>query len=144
MKVISIDPGKEKCGVLLADLSNLNVLSGKIVRKGNVLKLISYWIENHSVEFILLGNGTTSEFWRAKLIANNIDSIILVNESHTTLRAKERYFELCPPWFILSFLPRTLIVPPKNLDAVVALILVEDYFDKKLEWNTNIEIKVSL
>ncbi len=143
MKVISIDPGQQKCGVLLADLTKLRVVFGKIVEKEKVISLIRSWIENYSIECILLGNGTTSKFWESELIANKIDPVKLVNESHTTLRAKERYFQLCPPRFIFSLFPKALILPPKNLDAVVALILVEDYFQKRLEWQSPIEIKIS-
>ena len=39
-KVISIDPGHSKCGLLLADLEELVVVSGKIVLNISVLELV--------------------------------------------------------------------------------------------------------
>ncbi len=139
--IISIDPGNQKCGLLLADLNNSLVIDGKIVLKNYVINLINDWIVNYSVELILLGDGTSSKYWRHQLSLNNSCPIQLVNESRTTLRARERFFELCPPKFPFSSLPKTLLFPPKNLDAIAALILIEDYFEKKFQWLTPLELK---
>ena len=141
--VISIDPGNQKCGLLLADIVNSSVIHGKVTKKNHVIKLINQWKNEYNIDLIILGNGTTSKYWKSKLESNNISPIQLVNEARTTLRARERYLELCPPTFPISCLPRSILLPPSNLDAVVALILVEDLFNKKLEWKKPIEIKIS-
>ncbi len=138
--VISIDPGNQKCGLILADLVDSYVIYGKVAKKNHVIKLINQWKNIYSIDLIILGNGTTSKYWKAKLESNNLAPIQLVNEARTTLRARERYLELCPPKFPISWLPRSILLPPSNLDAVVALILVEDLFNKKLEWKKPIEI----
>ena len=91
---------------------------------------------------IILGNGTTSKYWKTELYSNNINPVELVDEASTTLRARGRYLELSPPNFPTNLLPKTLIFPPSNLDAVVALILVEDYFAKQLEWKQPIQVKI--
>ncbi len=140
--LISIDPGNQKCGLLLADLKKSIVISGKIVKKNFVIRLINDWIHNNSIDLILLGNGTTSQYWLSQLNSNNIRPVKLVDEASTTLRARERYLELSPPNFPTNLLPKTLIFPPSNLDAVVALILVEDYSKKKLKWEKPIEIRI--
>ena len=56
--VISIDPGNQKCGLLLADLTNLSVIYGKVVKKNYVIKLINQWKNIYSIDLIILGNGT--------------------------------------------------------------------------------------
>jgi len=140
--IISIDPGNQKCGLLLADLAKLSVISGKIVRKSYVISLLKDWINTHDIDLILLGNGTTSKYWKTELYSNNINPVELVDEARTTLRARGRYLELSPPKFPGSLFPKTLLLPPSNLDAVVALILVEDFTKKKLEWKKPIEIKI--
>ena len=141
--VISIDPGNQKCGLLLADIVNSSVIHGKVTKKNHVIKLINQWKNEYTIDLIILGNGTTSKYWQSQLNAMNIRPIKLVDETRTTLRARERYWELSPPIFPINLLPKTLILPPTNLDAVVALILVEDLFNKKLEWKKPIEIKIS-
>ena len=141
-KIISIDPGNHKCGLLLADLNKLSVVHGKTVKKLYVMSLLNKWRNNYNVDLIILGNGTTSKYWHTELYSNNINPVKLVDEARTTLRARERYFELCPPKFPASWLPKTLLLPPSNLDAVVALILVEDFTKKKLEWKKPIDIRI--
>ena len=141
-KVIAIDPGHKKCGLLLADLDCSLAIDGKISINSSVVNLINYWRENHSVELILLGNGTTSKYWYSELLAANISPIQLVDERMTTLRARERYLEIFPPEFFAKFIPKGLIFPPKNLDVIVALILIEDYFQMKLRWSKSIELKI--
>ena len=60
-KVIAIDPGHKICGLLLADLECSLAIDGKVALNSSVVNLINYWRESHSVELILLGNGTTSK-----------------------------------------------------------------------------------
>ena len=141
-KVIAIDPGHKKCGLVLADLECSVVIDGKISINSSVINLIKYWRENHSIELILLGNGTSSKYWQSELLTENISPIQLVDERMTTLRARERYLEIFPPEFLVKLIPKGLILPPKNLDVIVALILIEDYFQIKLRWSKSIELKI--
>ena len=141
-KVIAIDPGHKKCGLLLADLECSLVIDGKISLNSSVVNLINYWRENHSVELILLGNGTTSKYWQSELLAENISPIELVDERMTTLRARERYLEIFPPKSFMQFIPKGLILTPKNIDVVVSLILIEDYFKIKLKWSKSIDFRI--
>ena len=105
------------------------------------MELINYWYQQYPVEAILLGNGTTSKYWESKLSINKTLPVKLVDERNTTIRARERYLELKPLPFLLRWFPKSLILPPHNLDSIVALILIEDYFKKKFKWPTSIEIK---
>lgn len=136
--LVSIDPGKNKCGLLLADVKRGIVLNGLVIAREMVLDVLSDWNKNYSIDLILLGNGTFSDYWKKKLIAKNFSSILIVDEIGSTLRARERYWELWPPNCFFRLLPRTLLFPPKNLDAIASLILLEDYLSIKLNWpNTN-------
>ncbi len=131
---IAIDPGKDKCGVLLADETNYCVLKGYVVSKYSVLDLIYEWNKSYKVDLILLGNGTYSSYWLDKLKISELPSIKLIDEYRTTLRARERYWQLWPPNCFLRWIPKGLILPSENLDAVAALIMMEDYLNKKLSW----------
>ncbi len=141
-KVIAIDPGHKKCGLLLADLETSIAVDGKISINASVINLIKAWRDKYSVELILLGNGTTSKYWYSKLLSAEIYPVQFVDERMTTLRARERYLELFPPAGLLKLLPKGLILPPKYLDVIVALILIEDYFKIKLRWSKSIELKI--
>ena len=132
--LISIDPGQKKCGLLLVDLDKQIVLDGLVVDSNFVIDLVVQWSNKAEVKGIILGNGTTSKSWerRLKKIALPIE---IVEEKGTTLRARSRYWEIWPPPIWLRWVPKGLLVPMKNLDAVAALILLEDHLNKKLEWS---------
>ncbi len=133
-RVLSIDPGNNKCGLLLADISEQVVLEGKVVRKELVINIINSWLEKTSFERIFLGNGTSSDFWKDYLTSLIVVPIQIVEEKGTTIRARERYWELWPPNRFLKVLPRGLLLPPDQLDAVAALVLLEDCLNRKFQW----------
>ena len=60
LKLLSIDPGKYKCGVILADISRKKVDKAIVLKS----KLIEDYIRNLSkfenISKIIIGNGTSS------------------------------------------------------------------------------------
>ena len=130
--IIGIDPGSKKCGVVLVDYEKLLVLDGLVLKKSYVRNQLILWRNQIPFQKIFLGNGTTSKYWKELL--EDLAPIQLVEEKETTLRARKRYWELWPASSWLFWVPNGLRIPPKNLDAVVAMILIEDYFKKKLKW----------
>ena len=141
--LISIDPGKYKCGLVLAELS------GKKVYKAIILKselVEDYLINLNSFERIskiIVGNGTSSNEMREKL--NFFEKkIITFEEKNSTFRAKARYFEFFPIKGFKNFIPREVFILNKNLDAISALIILEDYCKMKFTLNQNIDLKTWL
>ena len=140
--LISIDTGHYKCGLLLADTVENNVLEGRVVKSTSVIDLIKEWHVNKNIEKIILGNGTTSKFWQSKLIENNYKNLYFVEEKGTTLRARDRYWELWPPRNFIRFFPKGILFPPQNLDALAAMILLEDYLEKSFNWDQKPSFKI--
>ena len=70
--------------------------------------------------------------------------LIIVEEKNTTLRAKKRYFELFPIRGLKKFLPKEIFIINKNLDAVSALIILEDYCNYKFTLSEDIDTKTWL
>ena len=142
-RVITIDPGKSKCGLVLAEISEKKVYEAIILKS----ELIENYVRNlNSVEKIskiIIGNGTTSKFIKEKL--NFFDrEIITFEEKNTTYRAKARYFELFPISGLKFLIPRDIFILNKNLDAISALIILEDYCKTKFTLNKNIDFKTWL
>ena len=138
--LIAIDPGRYKCGLILADPDRRLVLQGVTVKSTIVLNQITNWNKKDSIQSIILGNGTTSNYWQ-KLISQ-FAPVITVDEKGTTLRARERYWELWPPSNWRALLPRGVSLPPNDLDAVAALLLLEDYLQMKLIWTGSPPIRI--
>ena len=73
-----------------------------------------------------------------------VPNLIIAEEKNSTYRAKQRYFEIFPLLGIRSFLPRELFILNKNLDALAALVIMEDYFQIKFDFSEQIKIKTWL
>ena len=142
-KLISIDPGKCKCGLVLVDLQKKKVDQAIVVNTEFLPNYVKNLNGSENISKVIIGNGTTSRQNIEKLdfIRNDL---IIVEEKNTTLRAKKRYFEIFPTRGLKSFLPKEIFIMNKNLDALSALIILEDYCNHKFTLSENIDIKTWL
>ena len=143
MFLLSIDPGKYKCGLVLAEISIQKVYKAIILKS----ELLEDYVKNlnnvEEISKIIIGNGTSSEDIREKLDFFKKE-IIYFEEKNTTYRAKNRYFELFPINGLKFFIPREVFILNKNLDAIAALIILEDFCKIKFTLDQNIDTKTWL
>ena len=142
-RVITIDPGKNKCGLVLAEISEKKVYKAIILKSELLVNYVRNLIAAEDISQIIIGNGTTSREIREKLYFFKKE-IITFEEKNTTYRAKARYFELFPISGLKFLIPREVFLLNKNLDAISALIILEDYCKTKFTLNQNIDIKTWL
>ena len=142
-RVITIDPGKNKCGLVLAEISEKKVYEAIIIKSELLEDYLRNLISAEDIAQIIIGNGTTSREIRQKLHFFKKE-IITFEEKNTTYRAKARYFELFPISGLKFLIPREIFILNKNLDAISALIILEDYCKMKFTLNQNIDFKTWL
>ena len=142
-KLITIDPGKSKCGLVLAEISEKKVYEAIIVKSEVLENYVRNLIAVEDISQIIIGNGTTSREIREKLYFFKRE-IITFEEKNTTYRAKARYFEIFPISGLKFLMPREVFILNKNLDAISALIILEDYCKMKFTLNQNIDFKTWL
>ena len=142
-RVITIDPGKSKCGIVLAEISEKKVYKAIILKSELLENYVRNLIAAEDISQIIIGNGTSSREIREKLYFFKKE-IITFEEKNTTYRAKARYFQLFPISGLKFFLPREVFILNKNLDAISALIILEDYCKTKFTLNQNIDFKTWL
>ncbi len=142
-KLISIDPGKNKCGLVLADINEKKVYKAITIKSELLEDYVRHLNAVEDISKIIIGNGTTSNVIREKLVFLKKE-IITFEEKNTTYRAKARYFELFPISGLKFLIPREFFILNKNLDAISALIILEDYCNKKLTFSKDIDIKTWL
>ena len=142
-RVITIDPGKSKCGLVLAEISEKKVYKAIILKSELLENYVRNLITVEDISKIIIGNGTTSREIIEKLYFFKKE-IIIFEEKNTTFRAKERYFELFPISGLKFLMPREVFIFNKNLDAIAALIILEDYCKMKFNLNQNIDFKTWL
>ena len=142
-RVITIDPGKSKCGLVRAEISEKKVYRAIILKS----ELLENYVRNlttaEDISQIIIGNGTYSREIKEKLYFFKKE-IITFEEKNTTYRAKARYFELFPISGLKFLIPREVFILNKNLDAISALIILEDYCKTKFTLNQNIDFKTWL
>ena len=139
---ISIDPGNKKCGLLLADMKSRNVIEAGISSLNKFSDIVSLWNEEFQVYKIVIGDGTNCKYIENELKQKNIFNLNYVNERGSTLRARFRYWEIWPPNYFIRWLPKEILFPPENLDAVVALILLEEFVKYRFNWPKKVNIKI--
>jgi len=142
-KLISIDPGKCKCGLVLVDINKKKVDQAVVLNTEYLPKYVRNLTILKNISKVIIGNGTTSTENIKKLEFIKKD-LIIVEEKNTTYRAKERFFELFPIMGLKVLLPRELFIINKNLDALSALIILEDYCHYKFTLSDDIDIKTWL
>ena len=142
-RVITIDPGKSKCGLVLAEIREKKVFEAIILKSELIENYVRNLITAEEISQIIIGKGTTSREIREKLYFFKKE-IITFEEKNTTFRAKARYFELFPLSGLKFLIPREVFILNKNLDAISALIILEDYYKVKFTLNQDIGFKTWL
>ena len=142
-RVLTIDPGKSKCGLVLAEITEKKVYEAIVVKSELLENYLRKLINTQKISQIIIGNGTTSREIKEKLNYFKKE-IITFEEKNTTYRAKARYFEIFPISGLKLLMPREVFIVNKNLDAISALIIIEDYCKTRFTLNQNIDFKTWL
>lgn len=126
--VLSIDPGREKCGMALVD-AELNYIAGSVVKNYELAERIKDYLVKYQVENIIVGSGTNSKNIM-EIIKRNFPeyNIIVVKEEDTTRQARKYFFIYNPPRGWLRFLPVSLLIPSRPYDDFAAYVIARIFF----------------
>ena len=124
LPLAALDPGRSKCGLVRCDQAGREILEAGVLEPEHCARLLLQWQQGGLIEAVLLGNGTGSGPWRQRLEGQGL-AVQLVEEAGTTLAARERYWQLEPPRGWRRWLPRGLRLPERDVDDVVAQLLLE-------------------
>ena len=132
--IISIDPGREKCGIAVVD-KQMGVLYKDIIETQSLSSTIEECLTKYQTSTVIMGNGTSSKQAQRslkKIIINGQPiNAILVDEYRTTDEGRRRYWLENPPQRLWRFIPVTMRTPPQPVDDYVAIILAERYLKNK-------------
>ena len=130
--VIAIDPGISKCGFIFADVRQKKIFQAEVIDSNCLLSVVKKKYQENDKLQLLLGNGTSSCKY-IKVFSELTSNLILVEEKNSTFKAKQRYFEIFPPRGLKKIFPREIFILNKNLDALAALIILENYYNCKFK-----------
>ena len=125
--ILGFDPGRDKCGVAVLN-SDRQVQMHQVVASDDAITTIKSLIGQYSIYLIIIGDQTTSKIWHQKLTeALPKVTIEFVDERNSTLEARDRYWEMYPPQGLQKLIPQSLRMPPRPIDDIVAILLIERY-----------------
>ncbi|MBC6417668.1 MAG: hypothetical protein GDA44_02175 [Prochloron sp. SP5CPC1] len=76
-----------------------------------------------------MGDQTTAKSWQNKIesILSPSLPIVMVDERNSSLEARERYWQMYPPQGLIRLIPQGMRLPPRPVDDIVAILLIERY-----------------
>ena len=130
---IGLDPGRSKCGLVRTDISGQQVHDRLVCTPQDSWDWLQHWCHSCSVKGLVLGDGTGSGPWQ-QAIGDALPelTVVLQPEAGSTLAARGRYWQLFPPRNLWKLLPEGLRLPPRPLDDLAALVLLEAHLGHRL------------
>ena len=127
--ILGFDPGRDKCGVAVMNAER-SVVYHQVIESGRAIATIQTLSQKFAVELIVMGDRTTAKSWRKQLTSNLASiPVVMVDENNSTLEARDRYWEMYPPRGLNRLIPLGMRIPPRPVDDIVAILLIERYLD---------------
>jgi RNase H-fold protein (predicted Holliday junction resolvase) len=128
MMILGFDPGRDKCGLAVMGRER-QLLYHQVVLSQEAIATIQQLCQQFAIETIVMGDQTTAKSWKQKIVATYQTSvpIVLVDERYSSLEARDRYWQMYPPKGIKRLIPQGLRQPPRPVDDIVAILLIERY-----------------
>lgn len=129
--ILGFDPGRDKCGIGVMGLDR-QLLYHEVVLANEAIANIERQLQQFPISLMVMGDQTTAKQWKQRLHQelNQPINIILVDERYTTLEARDRYWQMYPPQGITKILPKGMRQPPRPIDDIVAILLIERYLQR--------------
>ncbi len=127
--ILGFDPGKDKCGIAIIG-NERQLYYHEVVASVDAIAIFKSLLQQFPIETLVMGNQTTAKSWKEKLEAQlpTTISLIMVDERNSTLEARDRYWQMYPAKGFNRLLPEGMRLPPRPIDDIVAILLIERYF----------------
>ncbi|WP_310417668.1 pre-16S rRNA-processing nuclease YqgF [Chamaesiphon sp. OTE_8_metabat_110] len=128
--ILGFDPGKDKCGIAVMG-GDRALLYHQVLPTAQVISQINDLFQQYNVTRLVMGDQTTSKQWQQRLSTALPDlPILLVDERYSSLEARDRYWQMYPANFLTGLIPQGMRQPPRPIDDLVAIILIERYLNR--------------
>lgn len=126
--ILGFDPGRDKCGLAVMGRER-QLLYHQVVPSQEAIATIKQLYRQFVIETIVMGDQTTAKSWKQKISGELSISvpIVLVDERYSSLEARDRYWQMYPPKGLQLLIPQGLRQPPRPIDDIVAILLIERY-----------------
>ncbi|MBD6615142.1 pre-16S rRNA-processing nuclease YqgF [Komarekiella sp. 'clone 1'] len=132
--ILGFDPGRDKCGLAVMGLDR-QLHYHQVVLAKEAIATIETLRQKFPISLMVMGDQTTAKQWKQRIYQELAEplNIILVDERYTTLEARDRYWQMYPPKGLTKLLPQSMRQPPRPIDDIVAILLIERYLNRLTE-----------
>lgn len=129
--ILGFDPGRQKCGIALMGLDR-KIHYHQVIAADKVIATIDSLRQSFPVSQLVMGDQTTAQAWKQKLTQDLPQPlrIITVDERFSSLEARDRYWQMYPPQGLDRFIPLGMRGTRRQVDDIVAIILIERYLER--------------
>lgn len=129
--ILGFDPGRQKCGVAVMGVDR-RIYYHQVINAEDAIATIESLRKQFPISLLVMGDQTSSKTWRQKLEAELVESIrvITVDERNSSLEARDRYWQMYPPKGLTRLIPEGMRTPPRAIDDIVAILLIERYLGR--------------
>ncbi len=129
--ILGFDPGRQKCGLAVMALDR-RLLYHQVIPSDQAIATIDTLRQQFPISLVVIGDQTTAKTWRQTIEEQLTDPlrVIPVNERYSTLEARDRYWQMYPPRGLYRLLPKGMRSPPRPIDDIVAILLIERYLNQ--------------
>lgn len=126
--LLGFDPGRDKCGLAVMGKQQ-QLLYHQVVPSAEAIATLQQLCQQFSIATLVMGDQTTAKKWKQKLERELSASlpIVLVDERYSSLEARDRYWQMYPPTGLQRLIPQGMREPPRPIDDIVAILLIERY-----------------
>lgn len=126
LTILGFDPGRDKCGLAVMG-EDLQLYYHQTVPAPTAIATIQSLLQKFPISVLVMGDRTTAKQWRSQLEETCKLPIVMVDEHNSTLEARDRYWQMYPSKGLAKLVPQGLREPPRPIDDIVAILLIERY-----------------
>lgn len=129
--ILGFDPGRQKCGVAVMGVDR-RIYYHQVINADATIATIESLRKQFPISLLVMGDQTSSKTWRQKLEAELAEPmrVITVDERNSSLEARDRYWKMYPPKGLTRLIPEGMRTPPRPIDDIVAILLIERYLGR--------------
>ena len=129
--ILGFDPGRQKCGLAVMGVDR-RVYYHQVVQAEGAIATIQELREQFPISLLVMGDQTSSKTWKQRLEQELLEPlrVMTVDERHSSLEARDRYWEMYPPKGLMKLVPQGMRTPPRSIDDIVAILLIERYLER--------------
>ena len=128
--LIGFDPGRDKCGLVVMALDR-KILYQAVIASNEAIATIKELTQKYAIALIIMGDQTTAKEWQSKFKTKFPEiNIVSVDERFSSQEARQRYWQIYPAKGLIGLIPLGLRSPPRPVDDIVAMILIERYLSR--------------